>query len=77
MFTLEFQAKRGTVVQLLSVATNWPGRPWTLAVEPRRANLVLTTNSAWRRSGPDIVVAAKVLIDSIAEVDLEATGGAM
>ena len=77
LFTPEFQAKHGTLVQLLSVATTWPGSRWTLAVEPRRANLVLTTNSAWRRSDPDIVVTAKVLLDSIAEVDLEATGGTM
>ena len=77
LFTPEFQAKHGTLVQLLSVATTWPGSRWTLAVEPTRANLVLTTHSAWRKSDPDIVVTAKVLLDSIAVVDLEATGGTM
>ena len=77
LFTPEFQAKHGTLVQLLSVATTWPGSRWTLAVEPRRANLALTTNSAWRRSHPDMVVAAEVLLDSIAEVGVEATGGTM
>ena len=77
LFTPEFQAKHCTLVQLLSVATTWPGSRWTLAVEPTRANLVLTTNSVWRMSDPDSVVTAKVLLDSIAAVDLEATGGTM
>ena len=77
MFTPEFQAKRATLVQLLSVATTWLGSGWALAVVPTRANLVLTTNSAWRVSDPDIVVTAKVPLDSVAVVDLEATGGTM
>ena len=77
LFTPEFQVKHGTLVQLLSVATTWPGSRWTLAVEPRRASLVLTTNSAWRMRDLDIVVTATVLLDSIAVVDLEATGGAI
>jgi hypothetical protein len=77
MFTPEFQAKHGNLVQLLSAATTWPGSRWTITDEPKRANLVLTTESAWRMSDPDIVVTTKVLLDSIAVVDLEATGGTM
>ena len=77
LFTPEFQAKHNALVDLLSPATTWPGRRWTLAPEPTRANLVLTTRSAWRKSDPDIVVTAKVLLDSIAVVDLEATSGTM
>ena len=73
-FTPEFQAKHDALVELLSAATTWPGSRWTLAAEPTRANLVMTTHSAWRKSDPDIVVTAKVLLDSIAVVDLEATG---
>ena len=73
--TPEFQAKHGTLVQLLSVATTWPGGRWTLAAEPKRANLVLTTNSVWIMSDPDIVVTAKVLLDIAAVVELEASGG--
>ena len=76
-FAPEFQGKHGTLAQLLSAATTWPGNRWTLAAEPTRANLVLTTHSAWRKSDPDIVVTAKVLLDSIAVVDLEATSGTM
>ena len=76
-FTPEFHAKHGTLVQLLSAAATWPGSRWTLAAGPTRANLVLTTNSAWRMSDPDIPVTAKMLLDSIAVVDLEATGGTM
>ena len=60
---------------MLSVATTWPGIRWTLAVEPARANLVLTTNSAWIVRDPDVT--AKVLLDRFAVVDLEATGGTM
>ena len=77
LFTPEFQAKHGTLVQLLSVATTWPGSRWTLAVEPERANLVLKTHSVGRRSGPDIVVTAKVRLGSIAVVGLVATDGTM
>ena len=75
--TPEFQAKHDALVKLLSAATTWPGTRWTLAVEPTRANLALTTHSALRKSDPDIVTTAKVLLDSIAVVDLEATGGIM
>ena len=77
LFTPEFQAKHGTLAQLLSVATTWPGSRWTLAAEPTRANLVLTTNSAWIMNDPDIVVTAKSVFDLISVVDLEATGGTM
>ena len=78
LFTPECRAKHGTWVQLLSVATtSWPGSRWTLAVEPSRANLVLTTSSAWRARDPDIVVTAKVLFDSASVFDLEATVGTM
>ena len=77
LFTPEFQAKHGTLVQLLSVATTWPGSRWTLAAEPTRANWVLTTNSAGRMKDPDNVVTNKVLLDSVSVVALEATGGTM
>ena len=76
-FTPEFQAKHDALVELLSAATTWPGSRWTLAVEPAGANLALTTHSAWRKSDPGIVVTAKVLLDSIAAVGLEAAGGTM
>ena len=74
-FTPEFQAKHDALVELLNATTTWPGSGWTLAAELTRANLVLATHSAWRKSDPDIVVTAKVLLDIIAVVDLEATGG--
>ena len=77
LFTPEFQAKHGTVVQMLIVATTWHGSCWTLAIDPARANLVLTTNSVWVMRDPDNVVTAKVLLASISVVDLEATGGTM
>ena len=77
LFAQGFQAKHGTLVQLLSAATTWPGSRWTLADEPTRANLALTTNSAWRMRNPDIVVTAKVLFDITSVVDLEAAGGTM
>ena len=73
----EFQANHDALIELLSAGTTWPGSRLTLAAEPTRANLVLTTHSAWRKSDPDIVVTAKVLLDIIAVVDLEATGGTM
>ena len=75
--TPEVQAKNGTLVQLLSAATTWPGRPLTLAAEPTRAYLVLATNSGWIMKDPDNVVAATVILDRISVVDLEATGGTM
>ena len=77
LFAPELQAKHGTLAHLLSVATSWPGSRWTLAAESARANLVLTTDSAWRMSDSDIVVSATVLFDRISVVDLEATGGTM
>lgn len=77
LFTPEFQAKHASLVKLLSDATTWPGSRWTLAAVPERANLVLTTQSAWRMSDPHCVVTAKFFLDSIAKVDLEATGGTM
>ena len=72
-----FPAKHGTLVHLLSVAATLLGSRWTLAVEPTRANLALTTNSDWIMSEPDIAVTAKVLLDIIAVVELEATGATM
>ncbi len=77
LFTPEFQAKHGTLVQLLRAATTWPGSRWTLAAEPTRANLVLTTNSAWIMRDPENVVTANALLDSISVVDAEATGDTM
>ena len=78
LFTPEFLAKHGALVQLLSVAmTTWPGSRWTLAAEPTRANLALTTHSAWITSDSDIVVSAEVLFDSVSVVDLDATGKTM
>ena len=77
LFTPEFQAKHGTLVRLLIVAASWPGSRWTLAVGPARANSVFATSSVWRMGDPEIVVTATVLFDSIAAVDLEATGGTM
>ena len=76
-FTQEFQAKHDALVEFLSAATTWPGIRWTLAAEPTRANLVLTTHSAWRKRDQDIVVTANVLLASIAVVDLEATSATM
>ena len=77
LFTPEFQAKHGTSVELSSAATTWPGNRWTLAAEPKRANLVLTTKSAWIMRDPDNVATAKVLLEIISVVVLEATGGTM
>ena len=54
-----------------------PGSRWTIAVEQARANLALTTNSAWIMRGPDNVVTANVLLDLISVVDLDASGGTM
>ena len=77
LFTPEFQAEHGTLVQLFNVVTTWLGSRWTLAVGPTRANLALTTNYAWRAREPENAVTAKVLLDSISVVDVEATGGTM
>ena len=77
LFTPEFQAKHGTLVHVLSVATTWLGSRWTLAVESVRANLMLTTSSAWIMGDPDNVVTAKVLLDIISVVDLETTNSTM
>ena len=59
LFTPECQSNHGTLVQWMSVLTKWPVSRWSLAVEPTRTNLVLTTSFAWRVRATAIVVTAK------------------
>lgn len=80
-FTAEFAEKHGSLAQLLRSATTWPGSRWRLAPEAKQADVVLTTRSGTREAelahGKKRTHTSKGLLDAIATVDLDATGGTM
>ena len=78
-FTSDFRDKHGSVVQLLCAATSWPRSRWSLAVDAETADIVLTTKTGARDArlvhGETRVKTGTDLLHTIAQVDLEATGG--
>ena len=78
-FTSDFRDKHRSLFQLLHSAMTWPGSRWSLAVDAGAADIVLTTKAAARDArhvhGATRVQTGRDLLQTIAEVDLEATGG--